>query len=91
MDTNNCVGGVQEAVSLTTAERAAVADAVLARDVGQVEAGAPEHSLCTVVLAALESQIAGNTWTIKRTDGSTTHATKTVVKDANAEPITGVS
>jgi len=68
-----------------------VADAVLARDVDQVESGAPEHSLCTVVLAALESQIVGTTWTIKRTDGSTTHATKTVAKDAAAEPITGVS
>ncbi len=91
VDTNNRVVGVQQAVTLTTAERAAVADAVLARDVGQVEAGAPEHSLCTIVLAALESQIAGSTWTIKRTDGSTTHAAKTVVKDADAEPITGVS
>ena len=91
VDTNNRVVGVQEAVALTTAERNAVADAVLARDVGEVEAGAPEHSLCTIVLAALESQIEGSTWTIKRTDGSTTHAAKTVVKDANAEPITGVS
>jgi hypothetical protein len=69
----------------------AIADAVLARDVDQVEASAPEHSLCTVVLAALESQIVGSTWTIKRTDGSTTHATKTVTTDADAEPITGVS
>ena len=68
-----------------------VADAILARDVAQVEAGAPEHSLCTVVLAALESQIVGTTWAIKRTDGSTTHAAKTVTKDAAAEPITGVS
>jgi hypothetical protein len=68
-----------------------VADAVLARDVEQVEASAPEHSLSTLVLAALESQITGTTWTIKRTDGSTTHATKTVTKDAAAEPITGVS
>ena len=68
-----------------------IADAVLARDVDQVESTAPEHSLCTVVLAALESQIAGTTWTIKQTDGVTTHAVKTVAKDASAEPITGVS
>jgi hypothetical protein len=91
VDTNNRVMGVQQAVGLTATERSAIADAVLARDVGGVEAGAPEHSLCTIVLAALESQIDGSTWTIKRTDGSTTHAAKTVVKDANAEPITGVS
>lgn len=91
VDAGNCVVGVQEAVTLTAGERHAVADALLARDVDQVEAGAGEHSLCTIVLAALESQIVGTTWTIKRTDGSTTHATKTVAKDAAAEPITGVS
>lgn len=68
-----------------------IADAVLGRDVDQVEATAPEHCLATIVLAALESEISGTTWTIKRTDGTTTHATKTVAKDADAEPITGVS
>ena len=68
-----------------------VADAVLARNVDQVEAAAPEHSLSTVVLAVLESSISGTTWTIKRTDGSTTHAVKTVTTDAAADPITGVS
>ena len=77
--------------SLSADERNQVADAVLARNISQVEAGAAEHSLCTVVLAALESSTSGTTWTIKRTDGSTTHATKTITKDAAAQPITGVS
>ncbi|MHC4398599.1 MAG: hypothetical protein ACYTG0_02865 [Planctomycetota bacterium] len=85
------VGSVTAGVSLTSAERNAVADALLIRDVDQVEAGAPEHSLCTVVLAVLESAVSGTTWTIKRTDGSTTHAVKTVTTDASATPITGVS
>jgi hypothetical protein len=70
---------------------AAIADAVLARDMSEVEAEAPEHSLCTVVLAALESSISSTEWIIKRTDGATTHVTKTVTTDEDAEPITGVS
>ena len=60
-------------------------------NVSNVEAAAPEHSLCTIVLAGLESSLSGTTWTIKRTDGSTTHATKTVTADGSASPITGVS
>jgi len=79
------------AVALSAAERNAVADAVLTRDMSHVEAAAPEHSLCTVVLATLESSVGAGTWTIKRTDGSTVHATKTVTTDPAAEPITGVS
>lgn len=68
-----------------------IADAILGRSVSNVEATAGEHTLCTVVLAMLESSMSGSTWTIKRTDGSTTHATKTVATDAAADPITGVS
>ena len=33
----------------------------------------------------------GTDWTIKRTDGSTTHAIKTLTVLAGASPITGVS
>ena len=68
-----------------------IADAVLGRNVSNVEATAAEHSVCTLVLAALESSVIGTSWTIKRTDGTTTHATKTVTTDASAEPITGVA
>ncbi len=77
--------------ALTTAEHNSIADATLSRNVSTVEATAPEHSLCTTVLAMLESAVSGTTWTIKRTDGTTTHATKTVTTDAAADPITGVS
>lgn len=71
--------------------RQAIADDVLSRSAANVEGSAGEHTLCTVILAMLESSITGATWTIKRTDGSTTHATKAVTSDAAAEPITGVS
>lgn len=77
------------ALSVPTATQ--VADAVLSRNVSNVEGSAPEHSLCTIVLASLESSVSGSTWTIKRTNGTTTHATKTVTSDAAASPITGVS
>jgi len=77
--------------TLTAAERNSVADAVLSRNVSNVEGSAGEHTLCTTVLAMLESSVSDTTWTIKRTDGSTTHATKTVTTDASADPITGVS
>ena len=67
-----------------------IADAVLSRSVATVEGSAAEHTLCTLVLAALEGAISSNTWTIKRSNGSTTHYTKTVTADANASPIVGV-
>jgi hypothetical protein len=68
-----------------------IADAVLSRGASNVEASAGEHTLCTVILATLESRVSGSTWTIKRTDGTTTHASKTVTTDAAANPITEVS
>lgn len=67
-----------------------ISDNVLSRNVSNVEATMPEHCLGTVVLAMLEHSISGNTLTIKRTDGTTTHATKTLSTDAGADPITGI-
>jgi hypothetical protein len=63
--------------TLVTAD--AVIDAVLARDVANVEAAAPEHSLATVILATTEwGPISGTTWPINRTDGATVHVNKTI-------------
>lgn len=67
-----------------------IADAILLRNVSNVEASAGEHTLCTSILAMLEWSIAANTWTIKRTDGTTTHATKTLTAAAG-DPITSVT
>ncbi len=69
----------------------AIADALLTRNVSNVEATAGEHTLCTIILAMLENSISGGTLTIKRTDGSTTHYTKTLTSDAGAAPITGIA
>jgi len=67
-----------------------IADTVLARNVSNVETTAGEHTLCTLVLANLENSISGTTLTIKRTNGSTTHVTKTLTTNASAIPITGI-
>lgn len=77
--------------ALTTSERNSIADAVLTRDVVNVEASANDHSLCYVVLAASEASASGLTLTVKRTDGTTTFATKTLTVDASASAVTGVS
>lgn len=69
----------------------AIADAILSRNVSNVEGSAGEHTLCTIVLACLEYEVTGTTWTIKRTDGSTTHATKTLTTNAAAEPVTEIT
>lgn len=71
-------------------ERNSMADAILVRNASNVESTAGEHTLCTVILAMLENTISGTTLTIKRTNGSTTHATKTLTTNSLALPITGV-
>jgi hypothetical protein len=76
--------------SEATIDNIAIADAVLTRSVSNVEATAPEHSLATIVLAMLEFNIVGNVLTIKRTDGTTVHYTKTLSTNPNAQRITGV-
>ena len=67
-----------------------IADAILSRNVSNVEVGLGEHTLGTIVLCILESVRSGTTWTIKRSDSTTTHVTKTLTLDASAEPVIGV-
>lgn len=79
-----------DGVVISTATAQAIADEILSRNVSNVESSAAEHTLATIVLAILESARSSTTWTIKRTDGSTTHATKTLTLDASASPVIGV-
>lgn len=67
-----------------------IADAVLGRNVAEVENAAPLHSLCTIVLAHLESSVTDSQWRIRRTDGTTQHALLAVSTDTAAKPVTGV-
>lgn len=68
-----------------------IADAVLKRDVANVEATASTNSLTELILAAFEHNIVGVTMTIYRTNHLTTFNTRTITKDATAAPITGVT
>lgn len=79
-----------DGVVLSSATQNAIADAILTRNVSNVEGSAAEHTLCTVILASLEFSVSGSTLTIKRTDGSTTHATKTITTAAG-DPITAIT
>jgi hypothetical protein len=79
------------AVTVDAASLTAISDAILSRNVSNVESTMGEHTLGTIVLAVLEYSVSGTTWTIKRTDGTTTHATKTLTTEANADSITGVT
>jgi hypothetical protein len=68
----------------------AVIDAILSRDVANVESTMPEHCLGTVILATLQwGPISGSTWPINRTNGTTVHATKAITVAAGQ--ITGVN
>ena len=69
---------------------ASISDSILSRDVDNVEATLNEHTLGTIILCILESVRTGTTWTIRRTDGATTHVTKTLTLDSGADPVTGV-
>jgi hypothetical protein len=67
-----------------------IADGLLTRNVSNVESTAPEHSLTTIILANLENSITGTTLTIKRTDGTTTHVTKTLTTSPTGDKIVGI-
>tara|TARA_R100000353_G_C6494774_1_gene192609 strand:+ start:45 stop:1190 length:1146 start_codon:yes stop_codon:yes gene_type:complete len=79
-----------DGVVLSTATLESIADTILKRDVDNVEATANEHTLATIILCLLESSRSSTTWTIKRSDGVTTHATKTLTLDSTADPVIGV-
>lgn len=80
-----------EGVVISTAQAQAIADEVLKRSVATGEATAAEHSLATIILSILESSRSATVWTIKRSDGVTSHLTKTLTLDGTAQPVTGVS
>ena len=79
-----------DGVALSTATLQSIADEILKRDVDNVESTANEHTLATIILCLLESSRSSTTWTIKRSDGVTTHATKTLTLDDDAQPVVGV-
>jgi hypothetical protein len=80
-------------MTLSSAQRTAIADAVLSRSASSVEATAGEHSLCYVILAMSESNTTSHAGklTVFRTDGVTEFVEKSLTSLSGAAPITGVS
>jgi len=76
---------------LATSAAQEIADELLKRGVDNVEDSADATSLAALVLAAFESVISDTTWTIYKTDHSTTFTTRTVTTDSNADPIVEVT
>lgn len=78
---------------LAAADRAALAQAVLAQDVAAVEASAAAHSLCYVILAMSEARTTAQPGrlSVYRSDGQTLFAEKLLTSDASAAPITGIA
>lgn len=69
-----------------------MADALLKRNMSNVQATADEHTLASVILGQLEWSISGSTLTIYRTDGTTVHYTKTLSSGASGgNVITGLA
>jgi len=75
--------------SASAAASIAVADAVFARDMDQVEATAPKHSLATAVLKSVSRVVDDGLGhiVIYRTDGVTEHASQVITVDATLSPI----
>jgi hypothetical protein len=77
---------VGAAMALTGAERLAVADTLLSRDMSYVEATVAIQSLCSMILK-LTSRFNSQTGKTYRSDGTTPHMTQIPVIDVNAKPI----
>ncbi len=91
--TDNVTVGAIVADAINAASLAAdaaneIADALLKRDIDQVEASAALHSLGTAVLKSV-SRIRNNAGTLEvfRTDGITVHMKQTVTTDPANEPV----
>lgn len=93
LPTVNSQNYVAGALALGVAERGALADTILGRDVSTVQNSAGDHSLCYVILAMSEANTVDhpNMLTVYKTDGVTEFARKGLRTLAGADPITGVS
>ncbi len=76
-----------------TVDAQEAADILLARPMTTAEATADDHSLCYVVLVCSEMSLNPSTGalTVKKSDGSTTFASKTATTTSGTSPITGMA
>jgi hypothetical protein len=88
IDAATFAAGAIDANALATDAANEIADAVLSRDVDQVETTMALHSLGTAILKAV-SRIRDNAGTLEtyRTNGTTLHMSQTITTDAANDPI----
>jgi len=84
-------GTAEVSIDTTAVAALETADAILSRDVANVEDTASTNSLAELLLAAFESAIAAGTWTIYETDHATPFNTRTVTTSGTAQPIVEVT
>jgi hypothetical protein len=85
-----------DGVVLSSGQCNAIADHVRRRTQANVEASSDGDALSLLSLYGViqqiqESNAAGSTLTVYRTDGTTSLGTRTLATDAAADPVTGVS
>lgn len=68
-----------------------LADTLLARSASAVDASAAPYSLYSVIMAQLENSVSGSTWTIYRSDGTTTHMLRALTLASAGSIITGIT
>jgi hypothetical protein len=89
VDALNNFDPATEPVTLTTAERISIADALLARDWTAVTGEAARSVLNALRFLRNKFAVSGTTLTIYKEDDVTTAWTATVATDAAADPVTG--
>ena len=84
--------GTGGSVTLSAAERNAIADATFNRDTSNFESTAPKTSLGAAVLGATHKVAsAAGTQTVYKQDNTTAFATRTETLDSSADPVTAVT
>ncbi len=84
--TGNLSGSVGSVITVSD-----ISEDVFKRSMSDVNGSAAPHSIYTMVQGALESRVDSDVWRIFRTDGTTTHAVKSITSDSAANPIVGVT
>lgn len=88
IDAATFTAGAIDAAALNADAANEIADAMLQRDLDQVESAAPVHSMCAAALKAV-SRIRDNAGTLEvyETDGVTLFMSQTVTTDAGLNPV----
>lgn len=68
-----------------------LSDAILSRSASLSDSTAAGYSLYSIIMGLLENAVSGSTWTIYKSDGSTTHMTRALTLASAGSIVTGVT